>query len=283
MVRNIAANGDPDEAFAAFPAPFRTDPHNARLEKIREWNRFAESDSINQRNSMEMLIARRSGADIRTLDEFETIHAQLSAAVPGAELGTFIFIDRLRNMELGAVPSDFRANNFLAVPEVSRNVDATMGFLNWIFTNSDNHALFELGIEGTHWVDINERTFALPEGVDPLLNYTFPGFVMTWNPNFVRFADTMPAHIRAYREFELNRDMFRQSALMGFQFDPEPVRTEMARLAPIVDEVRVPLAHGILENPVQVQRDNTARMRQNGLDIVEAEFVRQLNEFLASR
>ena len=55
-------------------------------------------------------------------------------------------------MKPGAIRTDFRANNSVVIPASSKNIDRTMKFLDWLYSSKDNHDLFELGIEGEHWI-----------------------------------------------------------------------------------------------------------------------------------
>lgn len=282
-VKAVAAFGDPDSAYAEFPEPYNTDPLMEEFVKKHEWNRYTEMDSINQKDSQAIFLAGKAAAYIDVLDAYETIAPKLSAAIPEARMGTFIYVDRVRNKEKGAVLSGFTANNSVAIPITSKKADKTMEFLDWLFTNEENHDLFELGVEGVHWKKEGEDRYSIPEGVDPVLNYNFPGWPLTWNPNYVRFSEIWPEKELEYKKYEFQSDTYRKNITIGFTFDPEPVKVELARLKPIIDEVLVPLHHGILENPVEVKRENTKKLRENGLNEVEAEYVKQLNEFLQSR
>lgn len=80
-----------------------------------------------------------------------------------------------------------------------------MKFLDWLFSSEENHDLFELGIEGEDWEPVGEDQYRVIEGETAAQTYTFPGYVLTWNPNYVKFPDTLPDDILAYKNMILKR------------------------------------------------------------------------------
>ena len=109
------------------------------------------------------------------------------------------------------------ANNFVCVPISSSKVDLTMKFLDWLFSSEENHDLFELGIEGEDWEPVGEDQYRVIEGETAAQTYTFPGYVLTWNPNYVKFPDTLPDDILAYKKYDLEKDAYYISAACRFQ------------------------------------------------------------------
>lgn len=279
-VEAIAADGDPDSAFSKFPAPFNRDWTADLLERRRQWNKYLEKDSLNQKDDGTMFTSGKAASRIGTLDDYEDMSMKFSTSLPNAKLGAFMYNPATRNMEKEAISTTFKANNFLCVPSTSQKVDATMKFLDWLFADQKNHDLIELGIENKNWIAVGGDGYKLPDGVTPSTNYTFPGYVLTWNKNYVRFDSSMPEAIKKYKIYELQDDTFYPDPLGGFTFDSSKVKTETARVKAITDEITNPLAHGILDNPKKVRQENTAKCRQNGLDAIEKELVKQLNEYL---
>ena len=53
-----------------------------------------------------------------------------------------------------------------------------MKFLDWLFSSKDNHDLFELGIEGVHWIKDGDNGFKPTDKSTMLLQ----GYELTWNP-----------------------------------------------------------------------------------------------------
>jgi putative aldouronate transport system substrate-binding protein len=198
-------------------------------------------------------------------------------------LGEFLYNPDTRNMEKAAISTDFKANNFVCVPSTSTKVDKTMKFLDWLFADQKHHDLFELGVEGKNWVAVGSDSYKLPDGVSAANNYLFPGYVLTSNKNYVRFDSAMPEFVKKYRQYELKDDTFYRSPLAGFTFDNSSVKTEVARVNAIYSDVNAPLGHGILNQPTKVMESTIAKCRQNGLNVIEKELVKQLNAYLAQK
>lgn len=281
-VAAIAAEGDGDEAFKDFPEPYNCDFAVKRYEKYVEWNKYLDPDSLNETDVNNKFYSERCASMIGTLDDTETVINQLASKTPEAELGEFIYVEAVHDMEKGAIGSGFTGNNFLCVPEASKKKDMAMKFMDWLFSSRENHDLFELGIEGKNWqqsVTGEDDRYAYAEGNE----YTFPGYTMTWNSNYVRFNDILPDEVVEYRRYELDEDNYIASPLAGFTFNSTSVTTEVAKVSNVVTNVTNPLAHGILKNPIQEKQKNTAECRKKGLNVIQEEVVRQINEYLASK
>ncbi|MEG1880240.1 MAG: ABC transporter substrate-binding protein [Oscillospiraceae bacterium] len=280
---SVAMEGDATEKFSNFPEPYKNGTGTQRLEKIREWNKYAEPDSVSQKDPASQFAGGKAASFVDNYDGYEVNKTKLKAAIPEAELGTFIMVDDVREMKEGARSATYMSNNYLAIPTTSHKIDKTMKFLDWLFASEENHNLFELGIEGKDWEKVGDDQFKFPEGVDSSNAYTFPGYLMTWNPTYVRFPNTLEPKILEYKKYDLKESSYIESPLAGFIFDSTNVKTELAKVKPILDEVYNPLEHGVLDNPVETQKLNTAKARENGLNEIEAELVKQLNTFLSKK
>lgn len=281
-VQAIAADGDPDSSFGAFPAPFNRNWTLDKLEREHSWNKYLEKDSLNQKDDGTMFTSGKAAARIGTLDDYEDTSAKFAANLPDASLGEFIYVPEVKDKEQAAISTTYMANNFLCVPATSKKIDSTMKFLDWLFSDQKNHDLFELGIEGKNWEAAGDDGYKLPEGVSATSNYTFPGYVMTWNKNYVRFSSALPENVKAYKEYELQDSTFYANPLSGFTFDNSPVKTEIAKVTAIYSDVMNPLMHGVLASPSEVMQQKFAECRKNGLDTIEKELVKQINAFLAA-
>lgn len=281
-VKAIAAEGDGDEAFKDFPEPYNYDFNVKRFQKCREWNKYLDPDSLNETDQNNKFYTGMAGAMIGTLDDTEGVISNLTAKTPGAELGEFIHFEDVRDMKEGALSTSFMGNNFLCVPEASKKKDMAMKYMDWLFGSQEVHDLFELGIEGVNWLPSktgDPERYAYAEGNQ----YTFPGYTMTWNTNYVRFNDLLPDDVVEYRRYETREESFIPSPLAGFIFNTGPVVTEIAKANAVSTKVSSLLAHGILEDPIKAKQDNVKENRQKGLNVIEEEIVRQVNEFLANK
>lgn len=282
QVAAIAAEGDGDEAFKNFPEPYNCDFAVKRYETYAEWNKYLDPDSLNETDIGNKFDSERCASIIGTLDDTESTINSLANKTPKAELGEFIYVKAVHDMEKGAIGSGYTANNFLCVPEASQKKDMAMKFMDWLFSSRENHDLFELGLEGVNWQASEtgeDDRYAYTEGNE----YSFPGYTMTWNSIYVRLNDILPEQVVEYRRYELDEESYIVTPLAGFTFDSTPVTTEIAKVNNVVSNVTNPLVHGILKNPIQVKQKNTAECRKKGLNVIQQEVVKQVNEYLASK
>ena len=282
-VVDIVYEGEDPSRYAAFPEKYRDGEifGMARLKKLREWNKYLERDSLNRKESWAMVTGMKAAAMVDNLDTYEQKVTDLASALPDAELGVFIIEDGVRNMEPEARATDLKGNNFICIPAWSKKTDKVLTFLDWLYADKENHDLFELGIEGKNWNAVGDDKYEVLKNNGE--QYSFPGYVLTWNPNFVRFQSTLPEDIYEYKKYDLEKSSYYESPLAGFMFDTSKLQTETSVISGITSKVSTALEHGALDNPVEVKRENTAECLANGLDVIREEAKRQINEFLKEK
>ena len=283
-VVDIVYEGGTPEEYTKFPEKYRDGQlfGQARLNKLVEWNKYLETDSLNQKDDSSLFKGGKASAIINNLDGYEQMQLDLSTAIPGAKLGTYIIPDAVRNKEEGARLSTLQGNNYLCIPATSKKIESTLTFLDWLMSSQENHDLFELGIEGKDWNAVGDDKYTLTQE-NSNNQYTFPGYVMTWNPHYVRFSDKLPDAIYNYKKYDLETSSYYTSPLAGFIFDSSNVQTEMTKVNAIMSENATALEHGALANPVEVLRKANAEAEQNGRPQIKEELKKQINEFLANK
>lgn len=283
-VKDIVYLGEDPSKFAEFPEAYRDEEKlgNARFRKLREWNKYLERDSLNRKDAWAMVTGLKAAAMVDNLDTYEQKLTDFKSAVPDGELGIFILNPNVREMKPEARVTDLKGNNFICIPAWSKKVDKTLKFLDWLYETQDHHDLFELGIEGVDWAKIGDDRYEQLEKADGK-DYAFPGYVLTWNPSYVRFLDTLDEKIYEYKKYDLEKSSYYVSPLAGFTFDTSKLQTETTVVSGIKSEVDSALAHGALDNPVEAYHQNIEKCLQNGLDVIKAEAMRQINEFLKNK
>lgn len=275
-----ALPGDPAEYWEPFGG---VDFWQQKVENAREWNKYCETDSLNQADPGSLFQIGKAGACIDTIDAVPKFNSILRTNAPEAELGVYVHEDAARTMEKGVYSASVTASNYLCVPASSDKIDRTMAFLNWLFEDAANHDLFEYGIEGVHWEAVGDTQYKLPDGVSTTTNYSPNGWNLTWNPNYYRFSADYTEYSLPYAEFSTDINNYMFDPKKGFSFQGDVVKTEVAQCGAILGEVLTPLNHGVLDNPYQALQDVAAQLRQNDVQKAIDEYVRQQNEFLQSR
>jgi len=204
----------------------------------------------------------------------------LQSAVPGAEVEYWPHQEKVMNMEPRAMRTNFVADNFQCIPVTSKNIDRTMEFYNWLFSSQENHDLFEHGIQGTHWNPVGNDRYTVPQGAPA---YTFQGFKLTWNRNYMRFPADLEPSFFAYMQYIQKIESFYVDPFAGYTTYTDNIRTGLARLMPIVQEANTLTATGLQENPRAALDVYHARLMEMGLPVIQNEMIKQLNAFLASK
>lgn len=289
QVAAIAMEGSGDENFKDFPEGYNYDFGVDRFEKFAEWQAagYLSADSMTCKDSDTPFWAGQAASSIGNLDEYEKNANNIVTYTPDAKLGIFVYIDSLRNMEDHSYPTAFRSNNGLAVPASSKNIDRTMKFLDWMFSDAAHHDLFELGIEGKDWEAVGDDQYKDLSGYAA----AFPGYGFTWNTTYVKFSDVFPDDVLAYRKWETKESSYIKQPVSGFSFDSSSseMSTYTAQVKAIADMVATTKLHGILSDGTNTYSSMEEMLKASadacyaaGADKIQEELVKQINEYLAA-
>ena len=98
----------------------------------------------------------------------------------------------------------------------------------------------------------------------------------------LRVLDAKQAEVKAWEAtYDLNTTS-PPSAAMGFNFNAEPVKTELANLAAVTGELSGPLTSGLVD-PATALPDYLERLEQAGIQTVIEEAQRQLEEWASKQ
>lgn len=278
QVEAVGMMGD-EESFSGFMEGLQFDFLIKRLDGYRAWNKYCEKDVLNRTNQVAAFQGGLGGAYISTLDDYEEVSHLLGENVEGASLGVYIINENIRDMEERTIGTSYLANNYVCIPAFSEHMEETIRFLDWLFASRENHDLFEYGIEGVHWRAAGEDRYEAIADENGEY-YSFPGYTLTWNSNYVRFPVDMPEDILAYKEYELQESTFFEKKLAGFGFDDRSLRSQLIKVTQILDRVWPALRNGILDDPGDVLREAVNEAKQYGLGDILEELKRQLQEYL---
>ncbi len=165
----------------------------------------------------------------------------------------------------------------------SENPEMAMKVLDFMYGSAEFMNLFNWGIEGEHYVVLDEENdiIGFPEGVDAgntrynlNLGWELPNqFAMhIWEGNS---RETMQL------QQEMNETAMKSKAL-GFMYDYSNLTNELTALNNVVSEYRTTLGCG-LEDPEAVLAEMNEKLYKAGLQTVIDEKQRQFDEWLAAR
>lgn len=195
--------------------------------------------------------------------------------------------DKLQPNDL--LPVNSRAWNYLCLPEASAHKESSILFLDWLFASQDHHDLFELGIPGKHWNPVGKDKYTLPENTDISQNYTFPGYLMTWNPNYIRLSASVPDELIEYYLYQADEKSYYESPFANFVFNQAPVQAELAN--PKFSRIRAEdLAYelAMVDHPassyaeLRKSREVDEALQQD-IRKIKAELRKQLQDYLESK
>lgn len=265
--------GDPAEDYAKLPAPYNSpDYFYSYLDKRVEFRKYLPKDPFAQRSAGGPKAAAGQG----TLNGMAKANQELMQT-DGTVNEIFIYNDAARKMEPGAIGTNHKAWNFLVVPKTSKNTDRVMKYLDWLFSNKDNHDLFELGIEGVHWTKDGDNRYKETENTK---NYRFPGYEMSWNPILSRVNSNNDAEVLKYIDYQAKNDTYYSLPLSGFTFNTESVKSEIAKVQPKFDDFNKIVLAGVEPNWKEKAATVNKELRSLGLEKIRAELLKQVQAYL---
>ncbi|KKI92394.1 hypothetical protein WQ54_09465 [Bacillus sp. SA1-12] len=249
---------------------FETPEYKELLDRMRKWylaGYIVKDAATNQKPAA-------------TFVKAETGFAWQANLKPGADRQESVITTKpMTSAELLApvmTTSQVAAINF-SIAKNSKNPEKAMKFLNLLYTDKEIINLMDWGVEGKHYVKKSDNVIEYPEGTDPtkppyginqawmfgnqLLSYTFNGE----DPDIYKKLE------------EFNNSAMRSKAL-GFTYNPEPVKTELAAINNVTTQYQRGLETGTLDPEVNLPKFLKA-LKDAGIDIVIEEKQKQLDEW----
>ncbi|GKS15042.1 ABC transporter substrate-binding protein [Paenibacillus chitinolyticus] len=167
------------------------------------------------------------------------------------------------------------------IPKNSKDPERSMMVLNLLYSDKQLYNTLAWGIEGKNYVKKSENVIDYPAGVDitnngynfntpymfgnQFLSYTWPGN----DPDISKKID------------EFNKSAKKSKAL-GFTFDVNKVKTELAAVNNVVSEYGLGLDTGTLD-PAEHLPKFIAKLKSAGIDKIISEKQKQLDEWVKTQ
>lgn len=167
--------------------------------------------------------------------------------------------------------------------KTSKDVNRAFQFFDTVNSNPDLYNLVAFGIKDKHYRIIDENTnpkrIDFLEGVtEDTVGYVHSGGAWSlggdWFSSYLSKTD--PANRNEYVD-QFNKKAV-QSKLIGFSFDAEPVKTEVAACANVYQELGVPLNCGAVD-PATTAPKFIEKLKAAGVDRIIAEKQKQLDQW----
>ncbi|MEW4225719.1 ABC transporter substrate-binding protein [Rossellomorea marisflavi] len=160
-----------------------------------------------------------------------------------------------------------------AISATSKNPERAMMFLNLL--NSDEYLrnLLDKGIKGTHYEENEDGTIKdLPARVE---NYNMPSFAIGNQLILKLYEDDPKDKWEKFEEFNKNST---PSPALGFYFDSNPVRTEIAAISNVTSEFSPALLKGAVD-PEEYLPAFNKKLKEAGMEKVLDEIQKQYDEW----
>ncbi len=164
-----------------------------------------------------------------------------------------------------------------AISRTSKHPELAMRFLEMFNTDKYLNNLINFGIEGVHYVKVNENM--IKPGPDVAKYNPQTGWM--FGNQFINFLYENEDPRKWEKFVEYNAKAIPLKSL-GFTFNPEPVKTEIATCKSVWDEFMPSLETGTVD-PDKVVPQAIAKYKAIGIDKIVAEVQRQYDAWLAAK
>lgn len=162
-----------------------------------------------------------------------------------------------------------------AISRTSENPERAMMFLNLVNTDKEVYNLISFGLEGTHYTKLSDNMVKVnPDaGYNPNTNWvfgnTFNGYLVEGQSQEILDA------------VKHENETATPSPLMGFSFNDENVKAEIANISALGDQYSPGLGTGAVD-PEKVLPEYLEKLDKAGVEKVREEVQRQIDEWRAA-
>ncbi|WP_371069554.1 ABC transporter substrate-binding protein [Sediminibacillus sp. JSM 1682029] len=162
-----------------------------------------------------------------------------------------------------------------AISSTSKHPEKAMEFLNLLNTDPYLRNLMDKGIEGEHYEKLdNGKIKDLPARLD---NYNISSYTLGNQFILDLYEEDPDDKWDAFKEFNASAT---NAPTLGFHFDTNPVRTEIASISNVMDEFAPALYTGSVDPEEYLPKANE-KLKEAGIDKVMEEIQKQYDEWRA--
>lgn len=176
-------------------------------------------------------------------------------------------------------------NNGVAININSKNPERAMMVLNEFYTNPEVQDLAMLGIEGKHWEAVGDDQFKVIDesgfGVDNNCNWGWKNCEI-YRTEYIEDRTALDDKHDAILE-DWNAHVKEEHPYDSFNFNTEPVVTQMAAVDAVIGTYYDPLVNGVVTDVEASIAEFKAQLENAGIRDIIAELEKQAAEHVASR
>lgn len=164
-----------------------------------------------------------------------------------------------------------------AISTLSDDPGRALMFLNLVNTDPKLITMLAYGIEGMHYTKMSDGRVSF----DKAMRETYrPWKAGLGKQSIIPLMEDEPSNFIDL--FNNYNNSAKPVPILGFAFNADPVKTEIAALANVAAEYRDALNSGAVD-PAEKLPEFINKLKANGIDKVVAEAQRQLDEFMAAK
>ena len=180
----------------------------------------------------------------------------------------------VKPVQAGYISTTSSRGGMNAISITSKNPDRALMLLNLVNTDPYLRTLLAYGVEGVHYKKVDGRVSLIPK------NGYSPWVAGLGNVNILPLTESDPSDLytRLFPKFNNAQGL----PILGYSFDTDPVKTQMATLNNVATQYNVGLLTGA-SDPTTKLPEFTKKLKAAGIDAVVKEANKQLNAFLTAK
>lgn len=171
--------------------------------------------------------------------------------------------------------------NLNAISATSKDPEAGIKFLNWLYAKKENHDLFCYGVEGKDYTASAPNRINSIKGSDKNALYAFDTWMIGYLP-YMRWDESVSQKGIDFKTKGAPADKLVVSPLVGFVFDASSLKTELANIQAEVISSFYPIKYGLVDYDTAYPQA-IKKLKAAGIGKYVAEYQKQLKAFMESR
>lgn len=168
-----------------------------------------------------------------------------------------------------------------AIATTSKNKERALMFLELVNSDVFVNNTLNYGVENTHIVKKGDNIVDYAPGLDAKTTGYAPNAFWEFGNQFLNYF-TVGQNTTKWDKFKAYNASGVQSKILGFNFDSEPVKTEIAAVTNVVQELRPGLETGTLDPNIYLPK-MIEKMKSSGLNKIIAEKQKQIDAWLSAK
>jgi len=264
---------DPTKSATVIKSRYETEGYKKFCEKMREYYKkgYISPEMKTKQTSDNAFVAAQNAAKY-------AISTQSYS--PGYEFQT----SKARKIDVvykpahtGIISTTSARGAMQAISSTSKNPDRALMLLNLVNTDPTLFTLLEYGIEGDHYKKESDGRVTFDDAKRATYSPWRAGMGKLSN---LPVLSNEPANL--WELFDKFNTEAKPVPILGWAFDQEPVKNEIAALGNIAEEYRASLSAGAVD-PATRLPEFISKLKANGIDKVTEEANKQLTAFLDAK